>query len=204
MDMSSFGGFGSYIAPAMSMIGAMTSKAGYSGAADAARVAGERKAALDQFQAEQLRVNAGQQIAAAQRTAQDVNLTTELIASHAKAVAAASGAGATDPTVVRLIAFQAGQGAYKANMALYNGEEAARGMRMQGAAYDYQAELDRAAGEDKAKAYDTAGDSSLFSAGSSLFAKYGVSGSATKGGDGLRTPVSMGQTDAYAVGGFGT
>lgn len=201
--MGESGLYSSFIPAAMTMMGAFSQANGYSAAGDAARLAGQRKAALDQFSAQQLTVNAGQSIAASQRVAADVNLSTTLTLSHARAMAAASGAGATDPTVVNLVANLAGQGAYKANLALYEGEDKARSLRMQAAADTYQASLDIEAGNDKGSAFDTQAKSSLINGGASLFSKYGF-GSKTATGDGLKTPAGGGQTDAYAVGGYGT
>ena len=91
--------------------------------ANQARQAGE-------YQAEQLRINAGQAVAAGQRDAEDVDRQTRLITSRALAVAAASGGGASDPTVVNTIADVAAEGAYRRALALYHGEAAARVLNM--------------------------------------------------------------------------
>lgn len=198
-ELSSYGS----LAPAlMTLVGSFTQSEGYKAAADAARLVGERKAALDQFQAAQLQVNAGQALAASQRQAADINLATELTLSHAKAMAAASGAGATDPTVVHLVANLAGQGAYKAGIALYEGEDKARSLRMAASAENYQAALDIESGNLKGSAFDTQAKSSLISGGGGLMSKYGFN--STKPGDGLRSPTTTGATDAWAQGGYGT
>lgn len=79
-----------------------------------------------QFQADQLRQNANTAQAASQRQAFDIDRQTQYITSRALAVAAASGGGASDPTVVRLIARDAGEGAYQKSLALYGGSDQAR------------------------------------------------------------------------------
>lgn len=79
-----------------------------------------------QFKADQLRQNAGTAQAASQRQAFDIDRQTQFITSRALAVAAASGGGASDPTVVRLIARDAGEGAYQRSLALYGGKDRAR------------------------------------------------------------------------------
>lgn len=79
-----------------------------------------------QFQADQLRQNANTAQAASQRQAFDIDRQTQYITSRALAVAAASGGGASDPSVVRLIARDAGEGAYQKQLALYGGRDQAR------------------------------------------------------------------------------
>jgi hypothetical protein len=78
------------------------------------------------FQAAQLRQNANAAEAASQRTAFDIDRQTQFITSRALAVAAGSGGGASDPTVVNLIARDAGEGAYQKQLALYGGRDRAR------------------------------------------------------------------------------
>lgn len=78
------------------------------------------------FEAAQMRQNANTAQAASQRTAFDIDRQTQFITSRALAVAAASGGGASDPTVVRIIARDAGEGAYQKQLALYGGQDRAR------------------------------------------------------------------------------
>jgi hypothetical protein len=79
-----------------------------------------------QFQADQLRQNANSAQAAAQRGAAEIDRNTEFVTSRALAVAAGSGGGASDPTVVNMIARVAGEGAYQRASALYAGVDQAR------------------------------------------------------------------------------
>lgn len=91
-----------------------------------------------QYQADQLRQNAGQAEAASQRQAFDVDRQTQFVTSRALALAAGSGAGASDPTVVNLIARDAGQGAYEKAVALYQGADRARMLGEEAQAKEYQ------------------------------------------------------------------
>lgn len=132
-----------------------------------------------QFQAAQLRINAGQQMASSQRQAFDVQRESDYIASRALAVAAASGGGASDPTVVNLMARNAAEMAYRKSVALYQGENAAREMNMAADAKEYEgANLRRNATEVAA--------SQVLGAGTSLLRGYARDASLRQrfGGDG--------------------
>lgn len=76
--------------------------------------------------AEGIDIAGGQYVAASQRSAQEQERKTKLLTSRAQAVAAASGAGGSDPTVVDIISNIAGEGAYRSMIALYEGKEAQR------------------------------------------------------------------------------
>ena len=117
-------------------------------AAQAALDAGERQAASDlvagqrardakTFEARQYEQQAVQQEAAAQRAAAEQRRQSSIQQSRAIAVAAASGAGATDPSVVTHVSRMAGMGRYNSNLALYQGEEAARQLRMHAVAAQF-------------------------------------------------------------------
>lgn len=117
--------------------------------AAAYRDAGERQSAseiikarrakeADDFAASQYLQNAGQAVAAAQRAALDEGRKARLVASRAVALAAASGAGASDVSVVNLVGRIKGEGAYNAQVHMYQGEEQARQMRMAAKAKQYQ------------------------------------------------------------------
>lgn len=80
-----------------------------------------------QYEAEQLESRAGQERAAAQRRAIEQRRQARLVQSRQQAAAAASGAGASDPTVVDLMTGAEGEGEYRALLELYEGEERARG-----------------------------------------------------------------------------
>ena len=64
-----------------------------------------------------------------------------LLQSRALAVAAASGGGALDPTVLNLIGGIAGEGQLAADTERYNAAVDAQGMRTQAAATEYEGKL---------------------------------------------------------------
>jgi hypothetical protein len=99
-----------------------------------------------QFEAEQLEERARQQRAASQRKASDARRRTRFAESRALALAAAGGAGASDPTVANLIAGIAGEGEFAAQSVLYEGEERARGDILQARATRYEGAQARRAG----------------------------------------------------------
>lgn len=92
----------------------------------AAQTIASRRQAADEYEAQQLEVEAQQSRSVGMRTAQDQTVNTEMINSTALARAAASGAGASDPTVMNVIARTAGAGAYRAATAMYEGEAQGR------------------------------------------------------------------------------
>lgn len=96
-----------------------------------AQAVGQRTAIADQFQAAQLVQNAGQEQAAGQIGAANQDLATSYIVSQALARAAASGGGASDPTVINNIARIQGEGKYRADVARYEGDSKARQMNLQ-------------------------------------------------------------------------
>lgn len=100
-----------------------------------------RKQALD-FEAAQQESNAGQSIAIGQMVGRDIQRQTQIINSAALARAAASGAGASDPSVMAIIAQTAGEGAYRSALAIYEGEAQARLDMMTAAAKRVQGETD--------------------------------------------------------------
>ncbi len=91
-----------------------------------------------QFEAAQLRQNANSAAAASQRTAFDIDRQTQFATSRALAVASGSGASASDPTVVNMIARDAGQGAYLRAAALYGGQDKSRLDLEQAGAKDFE------------------------------------------------------------------
>jgi hypothetical protein len=130
---------------------------------------GQQSQHASEFQADQLRQNGGQAQASSQRTAAEIDRQTQMVVSRSLAVAAASGGGASDPTVVNLIAQNAAEGAYRKAVALYNGDEANRGDQAQASAREYEGKSAKVSGY-------VAGASNLLSAGAksaSLFQRFG-------------------------------
>jgi hypothetical protein len=140
-----------------------------------------RKAA--NFQAEQLRQQAGQQQASAQRQAADVARQGDMIASSALAHAAASGGGASDPTVINLIARNAGESAYRQAVALYGGDEAARTMQLQADAREYEGKQAQVNGAVNAAAQTMGARATLLKGmarEASLYQRFGAGGPKTE------------------------
>lgn len=132
-----------------------------------------------QYQATQLRQNANSAEAASQRTAFDIDRQTQFITSRALAVAAASGAGATDPTVVSLIARDAGQGAYERAAALYGGADRARLDRESADAKEYEGKTTLVNSLEVGAAAYAGGATNLLKSqarGASLFQRFGGGG----------------------------
>lgn len=82
------------------------------------------------FQAAQQDQQAGQQRAIAQRQAIEQRRRSDVMQSRALAVAGASGAGVSDPTVINELADIDRVGEFNALTALYQGEESATGLEM--------------------------------------------------------------------------
>lgn len=170
-----------WVGTAMAVAGAVSSVVGGMKAADAAEAQAQRqKQALD-FQADQQQQAAGQAIAASQRDAEIQRREATLVKSRALALAGASGGAATDPTVVNLIGDIAGQGAYRAGVALYQGEEKARQLNMGASADRYSGEVALETGRNKASAARIQGITGALGSASSLFGKYGAGGPGAAG-----------------------
>lgn len=99
---------------------------------------GRAQAQEANFEASQLDQNAGQTEAAGQRASAEAIRDSEMAQSHALAVAGASGAGAMDPGVLRIISGLAGEGARAAQTEEYNARSNAEKMRTQAKATRYQ------------------------------------------------------------------
>lgn len=165
-----------WVGTAMSVAGAVSSIAGGFSAANAAKTTAERQKAEAEFEAEQMTQAAGQAIATSQRDAIEQRRQARLVQSRAIAISAASGASVTDPTVVNLIGDIAGQGSYRAAVALYQGEDKARQLNMGAAAKRYEGEVALETGRNKARAYQIQGITGALGSASTLFGKYGGGG----------------------------
>ena len=156
----------------------------------AARLDGYRRRVAAEFQAEQLDMEAGQAVAAAQRAAIEQRRAASLAASRAMAVAGAAGVDASDPSMVRLISTVAGEGYLRAASALYAGNERARIAAMGAAGKRYEGAMAEELGIEQegayglqaagmgrqAAAYRLSGMGSIAQGAAGLFAKYGGSG----------------------------
>ncbi len=145
--MSGMESFLPYIATAITVMGDLNS-------GKAAKNAGRAQQQAAEYQAQQLEVNAGTALAVGQREALEQQRQGELVQSRAIALVSMYG-NTSDPGVVSLLATNAGETAYKANVAIYGGEDRARALRMQAAAERYSGGADYQAGLDRQTSYET-------------------------------------------------
>lgn len=161
-------------------LGMFTQAFGARQAGSAAMANASRQAQADEFAAAQYTQQAGQEVAIAQRRAIEEKRQSQLLQSRALAVAAASGAGASDPTIVHLISQISGEGAYRAALALYDGEEKSRQLHLKSAASRYDAAAALAGGEAQKSAYNISAASSLLMGAGTLYTRYGMGGPKTQ------------------------
>jgi hypothetical protein len=123
-----------------------------------------------------------------------VQRRTDLLASRALAVAAASGGGASDPTVVNTIAGIAQEGAYRKAVALYRGDEEARKLTMQAEAAEFE-------GENRAFSERLTGTGGFIRAGTNLVSDMARESSLLKkyGGDGPKLDFDKKVRDPFDV-----
>lgn len=175
------------IAGGMAIAGTLMQFKGQKDAAKAAKRMGARENEARQKEAIQLEFQAGQSIAASQRKMLEERRQAQLVQSRAQAVAAASGGGSSDPTVVGIISKIAGEGAYRESVALFDGYDRARLLRESAKAKRLEGEIAAEGGNYRAKAYETMATASLLkggaSIGESLYSRYGKGG--PKGDEGL-------------------
>jgi hypothetical protein len=129
-------------------------------------IGGNSQAASLRAQADQLDVEAGADIASSQRKAMEERRQARLAGSRALALAASSGAGVDDPSVVNAIAGIEGEGEYRALVALYEGETSAQSKKA-------QAEANRRGAKSAKLAGILGAGGSVLSAGGSLAGRYG-------------------------------
>lgn len=128
--------------------------------------AGSAQRAEADSQAYQMRQQAGQERASAQRAEIVQRRQGAFALSRAQAVAAAGGGDTTDPTVVNVEKDIAGQTEYNAMTALFNGEERARGLETGANFKNFEGDQAYQKG-----LYSAAG--TIFKGGSSWASKYG-------------------------------
>jgi hypothetical protein len=116
-------------------------------------------------QAAQLEFQAGQGRASAQRAAMEERRKSRFLSSRGLALAAASGGGADDPTVINNLAEIEGEGEYRALASMYEGETEARGKEAQAVANRSRAKAVKTAGLLNAAGKILDAGSSFFGAG---------------------------------------
>jgi len=85
---------------------------------------------LGEYKASQYEAKSTQERAKGQHSAEKQRRRTKLAQSRAQALAASSGAGATDPTAAGIMADLAGEGELNAQYEIYKGEDGARMAKM--------------------------------------------------------------------------
>jgi hypothetical protein len=150
----------------MAAVAALASAAGTVISAVGTIATGQAQKRAAELQARHLEINAKEERAAAQRQAMEYERQTRRALSRAQALAATSGFGATDTTVLDQSGEIARYGTLQKQMAQYGGDSRAAGLRA-------QAEAARASGQaDLIGSYYRAGGT-LLSGFSSLYGNYG-------------------------------
>ncbi len=139
-----------------------------------------RSKALE-HQAAQGRQQAGQERATAQRSASEQRRQGRLLASRALARAAASGAGAGDPTVENIIGDIGAEGEFRALSEMFIGEERALGLETQADLRIFEAGQERRAGAIARRAGVRAGAAARSASRGTAFAQI-LGGAATVAG----------------------
>jgi hypothetical protein len=139
-----------------------------------------------EFEAAQMREQANDVFASAQRAAWNEKRATQYLMSETLARAAASGGGASDPTVINIIAQQAQEGSYRQQVALYEGSERAHLLKMQATAREYEGQSREVAGRNARRGSNLAAAASLlgsFARDSSMLQRFGGDGPDVSGYD---------------------
>lgn len=182
------------------IIGNFLSGMGTGLSAAAQRAQGRQARMAADNEALQLDQSAGQAQAASQRGAEEERRRAQYAMSRAQAVAGASGAGATDPTVTSIIARIAGEGEYRALTDIYQGEDAARKLR-------YRGEMARWGGRNAERSGNLNSIATVLRGSSSFFSKYGDGGppgmSGGSGPVGNNEAGGFGETNPYDYFGAG-
>lgn len=163
------------LGPALQLGSTILSVGGQLTRAQATRAVGIRRRAAQEFEAGQLEQDAEASRGIGMRTGEQEITRAGLVMSKQLALAAASGAGASDPTVVDLIARTAGEGSYRQSLAMYQGEAQARLDMMRAAAARYEGETAYADSQVAGNAGDMGALSTVLTGGTkimSMFDKY--------------------------------
>lgn len=157
----------------LAIVGMALSAAGTMGAANAQKQAGEAARQGKYLEAYQMDTNAGTERAMSQRRAIEEREKATLVNSRVRALAAASGAGASDTTVQKIESDIFGKGEYNALTALYMGEERARALEFGANIRRYEGDTGLAASNQMADATMLKGFGSIAGSAGSMGAKYG-------------------------------
>lgn len=171
-----------FIAVAMTAASTVMSANAQNQQAAAIQQQANRRQTEANFEADQLDVDAGQALAVSHRQAEDEGLKARLLNSTVLARAAASGAGASDPTVLNIMARTSATGAYRQGVALYEGEEQARTNRLRAAGLRYSGDIGIADALTASRAANAGATATLLTGGAktaSLYSKYWAGPSTT-------------------------
>jgi hypothetical protein len=171
---------------AFAIAGTVMSVVGQISAGQAQKRQAQAAQQAKEYEAAQAEVNAGQEMAAAQRRALDERRRATMLASRALAVGAASGAG-TSGSVEEIISDIAGEGSYRAALQIYGGEDRARRLQAGAAGARYEGDSLASFGRSQATGSYIGALGRGISGGYSLYDKYGRGGpsaAASSGGAG--------------------
>ena len=127
---------------------------------------GRQLEAAKDLEARQLESNAIAEAATSQRAAEAERKRTRVLQSRVRALSAASGAGASDPTVVDILSDIQQEGELRALNILYEGETAAQGL-------EFSAGMRRREGKDARRTGAIRAVDRLFSTTGSIATRYG-------------------------------
>lgn len=150
---------------------------GISAKKDAKDIAGRKRQAAE-FEAKQLEQQANDALASSQRTMFSEERASKLVQSRALTLAAASG-GASDPTIIKIISGIASEGAYRQSLAIYQGEERARSLRLAAQANRISGEVGAGATIMQGSAIATEAAGRVLGGVSTMYARYGYNSPAT-------------------------
>jgi hypothetical protein len=120
---------------------------------------------------------AGQERASSQRAAYNAQKEGELAKSRAQAISAATGAGALDPSIVNITGGIDEETSYRAQTALFEGEERGKGLEHQAAITRATGSLNAATSRAKAQQSMFGAAGTLIEGASDLYSKYSPGGS---------------------------
>jgi hypothetical protein len=181
-----------YIAAAASVAGTVMSVRGQQQAANAqadyTQQTAQYYAVAKESEAAQYEEQSIAEFATAQRQAEEEKRKSRILQSRALAVAGASGAGVSDPTVFDIVSDLEGEGAYRAAVAMYEGGQRAEGARRAAAASRYEGATGLASGSASSASQRQAGKyaamGTIFQGTGNLltmYGKYGLPSTSTTG-----------------------
>lgn len=169
-----------WIPATMMTVGTLMNISGGLGEMKSLKVGAARKMAEGEWNALEAERDAQTAIGISQLQAREQERQGQFIEDRIRVIAAAQGGG-SDPSVVNLLGRAAGEKAYRAAVALYEGEDQSRSLRIKAQAIRYQATTEAAAMLDERKAKKRQIIGSTLMMGSSMFGRFGGMGGGTPG-----------------------